>query len=139
MNRFWHALLGGLLGAVIGFALTALTFIGFALLDGARAGEALGFGLAVGVVGGVMGGLVGLAVVSLRLGWLGGALAGAGATLAAVGFYVVIFGSPERLGYFLRESGVVLLALGPPAVLTGLLVAMVKNRVTHDKSRHLQP
>ena len=131
MNRFSQGLLGGLLGAAIGFALTALSFVGLALLDGARGGEAVGFGLAVGVAGGAMGGLVGLAVGAFDLGPLGGALAGVAATLSAVAFYVIVFGNPARLGYFLRESSIVLLALGPPAVLTGVLVAAIKNRVAH--------
>ena len=129
MNRFRRALLGLVTGAFLGLALTALAFVTLALLDGAAAGEALGFGLAVGVAGGVMGGLVGLAVGALDLGPLRGALAGVVATLVAVAFYVLVFGSPDHLGHFLRESGIVLLALGPPAVLTGMLIAAIQRRL----------
>ncbi|MBP6788033.1 MAG: hypothetical protein KA170_10635 [Candidatus Promineofilum sp.] len=128
MGRVKWGLLGGMLGGVIGFALTALSFVGMALLDGARAGEAVGFGLAVGVAGGAMGGLIGLAVGALALGPLGGALAGVAATLAAVILYVFIFGNPDRLGYFLRESGVVVLVLGLPAMLTGSLTALIVRK-----------
>ncbi len=134
MNKLKQGLLGSLLGAVIGFGLTALLFVVLALLDGAGAGEAVGFGLAVGVAGGLMGGVVGLAIGALRLGWLGGAMTGAVATLAAVAFYVFVFGDPGRLGHFLRESGVVLLALGPPAVLTGVLVAAMVNRARPQRN-----
>lgn len=124
----YKALVNILLGAFLGFALTALSFIGLALFDGARAGEAVGFGLAVGVAGGAMGGLIGLAVGALALGPLGGALAGVAATLAAVILYVFIFGNPDRLGYFLRESGVVVLVLGLPAMLTGSLTALIVRK-----------
>jgi hypothetical protein len=129
MNRLGQALLGGVLGAVIGFALTALSFVGLALLDRARVGEAVGFGLVVGVAGGVMGGLIGLAVGALDLGLFGGALAGLAATLAAVVFYVFAFGDPDRLGYFLRESGVIFLVLGLPAVLTGVVTTAIQKQL----------
>jgi len=59
---------------------------------------------------------------------LGGALAGMAGTLAAVVFYVFVFGDPGRLGYFLRESGVVVLVLGLPAVLTGCLTALMVRK-----------
>ena len=129
MSRAKWGLLGGVLGAIIGFALTALSFVGLALLDGGQAGEAIGFGLAVGLAGGVMGGLIGLAVGALDLGLLGGALAGMAGTLAAVVFYVFVFGDPGRLGYFLRESGVVVLVLGLPAVLTGVVTAAIQKQI----------
>jgi hypothetical protein len=127
--RLGQGLLGGLLGAATGFALTTLSFVGLALLDGARVGEAAGFGLAVGVAGGMMGGLIGLAVGILDLGLLGGALAGLAATLAAVVFYVFVLGDPGRLGYFLRESGVIFLVLGLPAVLTGVVTAAIQKQI----------
>ena len=128
MDRLRTGLLGSTLGAAFGFALTGLSFIGMALLDGARAGEAVGFGLAVGVASGAMGGLIGLAVGALDLGPMGGALAGVAATLAVVILYVFIFGNPTRLGYFLRESGVVVLVLGLPAMLTGSLTALIVRK-----------
>ena len=56
-------------------------------------------------------------------------VAGLVATLVAVAFYVLVFGSPDHLGHFLRESGIVLLALGPPAVLTGMLIAAIQRRL----------
>ena len=68
------------------------------------------------------------ALGALALGPLGGALAGVAATLAAVILYVFIFGNPDRLGYFLRESGVVVLVLGLPAMLTGSLTALIVRK-----------
>lgn len=117
-------LLGGLLCAV----LTATVFAVTALLDGARVDEAIGFGLAVGIGGLVMGAFIGLVTGALRLGPLGGALAGVLATLAAVGFYVLAFGRPGQLGHFLRESVVVVIVLGAPAVLTGVLLGWFGSR-----------
>jgi hypothetical protein len=111
-----------LLGALLCAVLAATVFAVAALLDGGRVDEAIGFGLAVGIGGLVMGAFIGLVTGALRLGPLGGALAGALATLAAVGFYVLAFGRPGQLGYFLRESAVVVLVLGAPAVLTGVLL-----------------
>ena len=128
MNRLRRGLLGTLLGAIIGFALVTLFYVGLALADGTRLGEAAGFGLVVGVAGGGMGGLIGLTVGVLRLGWLGGTLAGAAATVIAVVFYVVVFGDPAFLGHFLRESAVVLLVLGLPLTLTGALTAILLKR-----------
>ena len=83
----------------------------------------------MGVAGGMMGGLIGLAVGILDLGLLGGALAGLAATLAAVVFYVFVLGDPGRLGYFLRESGVIFLVLGLPAVLTGVVTAAIQKQI----------
>ena len=72
---------------------------------------------------------LGLAVGALDLGPIGGGLDGVVATLAAVVSYVFVFGDPGRLGYFLRESGVVLLVLGLPAVLTGVMTTAIQKQV----------
>jgi hypothetical protein len=118
-----------LLGALLGGVLTATSFTLMAVLDGARPTEAAGFGAAVGVAGGFFGMLAGFAVGIGNLGAVGGAVAGLLATAAAVAFYVLVFGEPTRLVYFLRESVVVWLVLGLPMVLSGSLTALLKNRL----------
>lgn len=118
-----------LIGALLGGVLTATSFTLMAVLDGARVSEAAGFGAAVGVAGGFFGMLAGFAVGIGNLGVVGGGVAGLLATVAAVVFYVLVFGEPSRLAYFLRESVVIWLVLGLPMILTGILTALVKNRL----------
>ena len=135
MDRLKRGLLCGALGVFIGFALVTFTFAGFALLDGTTAAEAFGFGLAVGIGGMLIGGMIGFAVGVLDLGPVGGALGGGVATFAAVAFYVVVFGDPGRLVHFLRESGIVVLVLGLPSVVTGVLTALVAKSVGRDMAK----
>lgn len=128
-------MLSAVTGALFAFLVTALSFILTALLDGARSGEAIGFGLAAGVAGAWLGGLIGLVVGALGLGLLGGALAGMAATVAAVAFYVLAFGEPGRFAYFLRESAVIWLVLGLPAVLTGVVMAILNRRLRRESQQ----
>lgn len=120
-------------GVALGAVLTTVVFAASVLVDGGRVGEAFGFGLAIGVVGALLGGLIGLAAGALKLGPIGGALAGIVATLAAVAFYVLVFGQPGRFNYFLRESVVVVATLGLPCVLTGILTGRIATRLRRDE------
>ena len=128
MGRFRRGTLSALLGALIGTILSATAFSVMAMLDGTRPTEAMAFGVVAGIIGGFFGLAIGFAVGVGNLGLIGGAIAGLLAAFAAVGFYVLVFGRAGQYGYFLRESVVVVLFLGLPAVLTGALTAAVMNR-----------
>ena len=127
MGRMKRVLTSGLLGALVCAVLCWAAFFLMAIIDGARIEEALGFGLAVGVAGAFFGALIGFIVGAGNLGPVGGGMAGLLATAAAVAFYVLVFGRPDALGYFLRESVVVVAVLAVPFVITGIATAWLKN------------
>jgi hypothetical protein len=73
----------------------------------------------------VLGAAIGLG----DLGVIGGGIAGVLVTIAVVVFYVLAFGRSGQYGYFLRESGVIVVVLALPTTLTGLLTAWLKDRL----------
>lgn len=117
------------LGALLCALLTATLFAVFSILDGTRASEALAYGIVAGVAAGFFGALIGMVIGIFNLGLLGGGLVGLLATAGAVAFYVLTFSRPNQYGYFLGQSAIIVLVLGLPAVLTGVLIALVKNRL----------
>lgn len=118
-----------LMGTMLCTFLTATLFAIASILDGTRASEALAYGVVVGVVAGFFGAFIGMVIGIFDLGLLGGGLVGLLATAGAVAFYVLTFSRPNQYGYFLGESAIIVLALGLPAILTGVLTALVKNRL----------
>jgi hypothetical protein len=115
-------------GMVLSSLLAATIFSIGSILDGTRPSEALAYGVAVGVMAGFFGVFIGMVIGIFNLGLLGGALTGLLASAGAVAFYVLTFSRPNQYGYFLGQSVIIVLVLGLPAILTGLLTALVKNR-----------
>lgn len=127
MTRPVQVMITVFLGALIGGALTAGTFLLATLLDGTAIAEAFGFSLVVAVVGTFLGGIVGLIVGLGNPGSFGGALAGLLVALVVVAIYVLGFGRSGQYGYFLSESRVIVAGLTAPLILTGLATALLKN------------
>ena len=127
MRKAGRVLLSGLLGAVVCGALSAAAFSLVSILDGARAGEAVAYGVIVGLIAALAGAVIGFAVGIGNLGVLGGGIAGFLVTLGVVAIYVLSSGRPGRYGYFLRESGLIVVALALPTILTGVITALLKN------------
>jgi hypothetical protein len=126
MRNVTRTLVTALLGAAICAGISFAAFVAAALLDGTQPGEALGYGLIVGLAAAFLGALIGLAVGIGRLGVGGGAVVGLLATVAVVALYVLAFGRPGQLGYFLGEAKVFVALLALPTVLTGVLTARFK-------------
>ena len=133
MQRVPRILVSTFFGLLFCSLLSMLVFSVGSILDGTRAGEALAIGVVAGVAAGFFGALVGMIVGIADLGPRGGALVGLLAAAGAVAFYVLTFSRPNQYGYFLGESGIILIVLGLPAILTGVLTAVVKDRVS-DRS-----
>jgi len=128
-RRFRRALVCTFLGALLCALLVALLFTLGSMLDGTRFEEALAYGLIAGVIAAFCGALIGFLIGMADLSLLGGALTGLLVTFAAVAFYVLAFAQAGRGGYFLGESLIIWIALGLPAILTGLLTALLKKRL----------
>ncbi len=92
-------------------------------------GEALPYGLIVALSGGFAGALIGLVIGVSKWGVLGGGLVGVLATLAVVALYVITFSRPGQQLYFLSQSGIFVIVLGLPMILTGILAALFKKAV----------
>ena len=116
-------------GALLCATLSAILFISGAVIDGSRLDEALLFGLIAGLLAAFFGAIIGFIVSILKLGLLGGSLAGLLATFAAVAFYVMNSGCPGEYTYFLSESLIIVAVLALPAILTGLLAALLQKRL----------
>jgi hypothetical protein len=129
MQRIPRILISTLLGALFCSLLTATLFSVGSIIDGTRPSEALGYGVVVGVVAGFFGTFIGMAVGIGNLGILGGALVGLVTTLGAVVFYVLTFSQPNQYGYFLGQSTIIVLVLGLPTILTGILIAWVNRSI----------
>jgi hypothetical protein len=127
MRKAGKVLLSGLLGAVVCGALSAAAFSLVSILDGARAGEAVAYGVIVGLIAALAGAVIGLAVGIGNLGVLGGGIAGFLVTLGVVAIYVLSNGRPGRYVYFLRESGLIVLALALPTILAGVITALLRK------------
>ena len=102
MNRFTRLFVNGLLGAGVGFILSASIFSVLAMSDGTSPGEALGYGAVVGVIGAIIGGAIGLMVGILKLGAIGGGITGLLATIVVVLFYVLTFSRPGEIMQSIR-------------------------------------
>jgi len=126
MSNITRTLITTLLGAGICAGLSFAAFTVAVLLDGTRPGEALVYGLIVGLAAAFIGALIGFVVGAGRLGVVGGAVVGLLASAALVVLYVLVFGRPDRLGYFLSEARVFVALLALPTVLTGVLTARFK-------------
>jgi hypothetical protein len=127
MHRVPRIFITTFLGALFCSLLTATLFSVGSIIDGTRPNEALGYGVVVGVVAGFFGTFIGMAVGIGNLGLLGGALVGLVTTLGAVVFYVLTFSGPNQYGYFLGQSTIIVLVLGLPTILTGILIALVNK------------
>jgi MFS family permease len=129
MQRIPRILVCTFLGALLCALLTATLFALMSMVDGTRASEALAYGVVAGVVAAFFGTVVGMVVGIFNLGLLGGALAGLLATAGAVVFYILTFSRPNQYSYFLGESIIIVIVLALPVIITGILVAVVKNRL----------
>ena len=127
MKKIAGILLSSLLGAVLCAFLSAATFILLAMIDGTRFEEAFLYGIIVGVVGLLLGAVIGLVIGVGDLGFAGGALVGFLAVAAVVAVYVLGFSRPGENAYFLRESGVLVLVLALPTILTGVLTVLLRR------------
>ena len=119
----------GLIGAVVCAFFGFLAFFLLALFDGTKPVEAVVYSLIVGFIAAFVGACIGLAVGIGGLGPIGGGIAGALATVLIVALYVFSVGSSGRYGYFLGESAVIVVVLSLPAIATGVLTALITNRL----------
>jgi hypothetical protein len=128
MNRFTSIFVNGLLGAGVGFILSAFIFSILAMMDGTKPGEALGYGAVVGVIGAIIGGAIGLMVGILKLGGVGGGITGLLATIVVVLFYVFTFSRPGEVIQSISESVVIPVVLAAPLILTGVITGLFNKK-----------
>jgi hypothetical protein len=101
-----------------------------ALTDGASGGDAFLYGAMVGVVGALAGGLIGFIVGVANLNALGGAAAGLLTTIALVALYVLTYSRLGQNSYFLGMSGIIIIVFFLPAVLAGIIIALLMKLFT---------
>ena len=114
MSRGARIAISGLLGAGIGGVLSAAVYLLITVFDGSATAEAMAFSVFFGIGGAVAGLVLGIVVGALNLGALGGAIAGLLATAAGVAAYIFAYGGPDRYGYFLSESSILLVVCTVP-------------------------
>ena len=134
MNRGARVAIAGLLGAGIGGVLSAAVYLLMTILDSSATAEAMAFSVFFGIGGAVAGLALGIVIGALNLGVLGGAIAGLLATAAGVAAYIFAYGGPDRYGYFLSESSILLVICTVPLVVTGLGVAALNRRLRRTHS-----
>ncbi|MFO7661010.1 MAG: hypothetical protein R6X18_00310 [Chloroflexota bacterium] len=131
MQRIPRILVSTFLGGLFCSLLTATLFSVGSIIDGTRPEEALAYGVVVGVVAGFFGVFIGMAVGIGNLGPLGGALVGLVTTVGAVAFYVITFSRPNQYGYFLDQSTIIVLVLGLPTLITGIVTGWLNKTFAH--------
>lgn len=122
-------LLSGLMGGVVCALLGFLIFFLLTIFDGSKAIEAFGYGLIVGIGCAFIGALIGLATGIGNLGAIGGGVVGFLGTLCVAAFYVLYFSRPGEQAHFLGESRMIFVVLTLPAILTGVITALLKNLI----------
>jgi hypothetical protein len=130
MQRAVRTVMSSVVGALVCALLGGAVYVIMALADGASGGEAFLYGAMVGVAGALAGGLIGFIVGVANLNVLGGAAAGLLATVVLVALYVLSFARPGQIGYFLGMSGIIVIVFSLPAVLTGIITALIMKRLT---------
>lgn len=129
MGRGARIAISGVMGAGIGGVLSAAVYLLMTVLDGSATAEAMAFSVFFGIGGAVAGLALGIVVGAGNLGLVGGAIAGLLATAAGVTAYIFAYGGPDRYGYFLSESSILLLVCTVPLIVTGLGVAALNRRL----------
>ena len=134
MSRGARIAISGLLGAGIDGVLSAAVYLLITVFDGSATAEAMAFSVFFGIGGAVAGLALGIVIGALNLGALGGAIAGLLATAAGVTAYIFAYGGPDRYGYFLSESSILLVVCTVPLVVTGLGVAALNGGLRRKHS-----
>ena len=134
MNRGARIAIAGLLGAGLGGVLSAAVYLLMTILDGSATAEAMAFSVFFGIGGAVAGLVLGIIVGALNLGLVGGSIAGLLATGAGIAAYVFAYGGPDRYGYFLSESSILLLVCTVPLIVTGVGVAALNRRLRRTRA-----
>ncbi len=129
MGRGARIAISGVVGAGIGGVLSAAVYLLMTALDGSATAEAMAFSVFFGIGGAVAGLVLGIVVGAGNLGLVGGAIAGLLATAAGIAAYIFAYGGPDRYGYFLSESSILLLVCTVPLIVTGLGVAALNRRL----------
>lgn len=130
MSSIGKVLQSSLVGAVVCAVLAAMLFFLLTLSDGTQFIEAFGFSVIVGVLCAFVGFGIGAAVGIGNFGVRGGAIVGLLATVVMVAVYVLTIGGPGRYGYFLGASRIIWIVLTLPTILTGIITALFRNRLT---------
>lgn len=134
MNRGARSAIAGLLGAGIGGVLSAAVYLLITVFDGSATAEAMAFSVFFGIGGAVAGLALGIVIGALDFGLVGGSIAGLLATAAGVAAYVFAYGGPDRYGYFLSESSILLLVCTVPLIVTGIGVAALNRRLRRKRA-----
>lgn len=134
MNRGARVAIAGLLGAGIGGVLSAAVYLLITVFDGSATAEAMAFSVFFGIGGAVAGLALGIVIGALDLGLVGGSIAGLLATAAGIAAYVFAYGGPDRYGYFLSESSILLLVCTVPLIVTGIGVAALNRRLRRKRA-----
>ena len=117
----------GLLGALISGALSAAVYLLLTVFDGSATAEAMAFSVFFGIGDALVGLLLGILIGVRNLGAVGGAIAGVLATAVGIAVYIFAFGGPDRYGYFLSESSILLVVCAAPFVVTGMGIAAINR------------
>ena len=128
MHKVYRTLLSALIGAVVCAVLGFLSYFILTTTNGTQFEEAYFYSLLVAVLSAFMGAIIGFVVGIMDLGVIGGGLAGLLFTVVVVAFYIFSSGRPGSYGYFGGESAVFFEVLTLPAVLTGVITAVLKKR-----------
>lgn len=129
MGRGARIAISAVMGAGIGGVLIAAVYLLMTALDGSATAEAMAYSVFFGIGGAVAGLALGIVVGAGNLGLVGGAIAGLLATAAGMAAYIFAYGGPDRYGYFLSESSILLLVCTVPLIVTGLGVAALNRRL----------
>ena len=129
MSGIAKILLSGLIGGIVCAVLGFLMFFLMTTFSGNKVAEAFAYSLLVGIGCAFIGVIIGLAVGAGDLRAVGGGIAGLLGTLCVVAFYVLFFSTPGRQAYFLGESRIIFVVLTLPAILTGIITALLKNLI----------
>jgi len=135
MSVIARVLLSGLIGAIVCACLSFLMFFMLVLFDNQKLVEAFAYGLIVGIIGAFVGVVIGSAVGVGDLGMVGGGVVGFLAVLFVVAIYVYsTAGSSGRYVYFLSESRIIVVVLSLPAILTGVITALLKRLISKPQA-----
>ncbi len=130
MSTIARIFLSGLIGSFFCAILSFLTSFLVMVFGNVKLIEAFGYGFVVGMLAAFIGAMIGLAIGIGNLGVIGGGIVGALGTI--IGVVILAFTATKdssQYGYFLRASGIFSINFYLPTILTGVITALLKNKI----------
>lgn len=130
MSTITRIFISGLIGSVVCAVLSFLTSFLVMIFGNVKLIEAFGYGFVVAMLTAFIGGIIGLAIGVGNLGVIGGGIVGALGTVLGVAILAfTATNDPSQYGYFLRASGIFSINFYLPTILTGVITALLKNKI----------